>query len=62
VDTKHSRDGDRVYLQTALSGGDRRAHRDSARGNVTGTVSKSKQPGRVAKRALIASTLTLPSV
>ena len=47
VDTKHSRDGDRVYLQTAFPvviDGRTVIPRGA---NVTGTVSNSKQPGRV---------------
>src|SRR4051794_30847955 len=47
VDTKHSREGDRVYLRTAfpvIIDGRTVVPRGS---NVTGVVSKSKQPGRV---------------
>jgi hypothetical protein len=64
VNTKHSRDGDRVYLQTAfpVSIDGRTVIPKGA--NVTGTVSNSKRPGRVAGKGELYirfDDLTLPN-
>jgi len=64
VDTRHSREGDRIYLQTAAPvflKGRTVVPRGSA---VAGTVTSSKRPGRVAGRGelfVLFDSLTLPN-
>ena len=64
VDTKHSHEGDRVYLQTAFPvviDGRTVIPRGA---NVTGTVSNAKRPGRVAGKGQLYirfDELTLPN-